>query len=121
MKLAINELKGELERNRYVEKQRGSQTFKITCGPVKLGRILTEMANGPTQATLCDIEKQNDAYYAEVAQYVSRYRRQVADRLQASDSELWKMFGRHTVEYFQSVKNRGPAKAQGKELKRRPP
>ena len=70
---AIAELTGELERNSYVEQQGNPQAFKIICDPAKLGRILQEMANEPTQATLCGAGKPNDAYYAEGARYVDIY------------------------------------------------
>ena len=61
-KLAIAELMGELERNRYVAKPRSSQTFRIICDTAKIGRIVQEMANGPTQATLRGAGKPNAAY-----------------------------------------------------------
>ena len=47
MKLSISELKGALERNRYIEKQRRSETCKIICDKAKLGRIIAQMAKEP--------------------------------------------------------------------------
>ena len=55
-KLAISELKDEPERNRYVEKEEARETCKIIRNAEKIGRIIQEMANVPTQATLCDLE-----------------------------------------------------------------
>ena len=55
-KLTIAGQKDELERGSYREKQRRSHAFKIICGPGKLGRILSEMATEPTQATLCALQ-----------------------------------------------------------------
>ena len=65
--------KDELERGRYLEKQRSSKTFKIICGPVKLGGILSEMANGPAQSTLSDLKMPRGSYYAEVTTYMNNY------------------------------------------------
>ena len=79
MKLAISELEGELGLKRYIEKQRISQTIEIICGPSKLGRILSEMANGPTQATLCGLEMPKDANYAAVIQYLADYLLKIED------------------------------------------
>ena len=60
-------------------KQRSSQTFKIIFGPGKLGRILTQMANAPTQATLCDPKMPTEAYYAAVITYMNNYLWQIED------------------------------------------
>ena len=79
MTLAIAEEKDVPGRKRYIEKQSSSQTFEIICGPAKLGRILTEMANGPTQATLCDLQMPAEAYYAEVITYMNNYLWQIED------------------------------------------
>ena len=54
-KRAISELKGELDRKRYVAKQRTPQTFKIIGGISKLIRTLQKMAHVPTQSALLDI------------------------------------------------------------------
>ena len=64
MKFAIAELKGELERDRYVEKPRSSQTFKIIFDDAKLRTILQETANVPTRETLRDMGKPHESYYA---------------------------------------------------------
>ena len=76
------------------------------------------MANAPTQATPCDLEIPNEPYYAVVTQYVGNYMWEIADRLPALGSELWKMFEGRAAEYFQAVEMRGSAIAIGKELKR---
>ena len=78
MKLAISKAKDILERA-DISRNKEAHTFKIICGPGKLGRILTEMANEPTQATLCDLEMPDVAYYAAVITYVNNYICQIED------------------------------------------
>ena len=68
MELSIEELKDELERNRYVGKQRRSQTFKIICDTGGLGRTLQEMEREPTQSTPFDLEMPNEACRAAAPQ-----------------------------------------------------
>ena len=113
-KLAISELKDDLERNRYAAKQRSSQTFKIICDPAKLGRTQQEMANEHTQSTLGDLELPKATYYAAVIQYLGNYLWQIEDP--PIDAKLWRMMGHHTMEYYQAVKIRDNAVSTGKEL-----
>ena len=79
MKLAISEEKDVIGRNRYIEKQRFSQTFKIICGPAKLGRILTGMTNWATQETLFDLQMPTESYYESGIAYVNNYIWQIED------------------------------------------
>ena len=118
MKLDISEEKDVLGRNRYIEKQRSSQTFKSICDPVKLGRILTEMANGPTQETVCGLQMPTEDYRASVVTYKHKYLWQIEDFSPPSDAELWKLMSGHTMEYSQAVQTRDNAISTGKELKR---
>ena len=93
--ICLFELDDELERDRYFELQRSSQTFEIICDAWQLGRILQEMDNGPTQATLFDLETPHDAYYAEVTQYLGNYMWRIGDHFPTSDAGRWEMFERH--------------------------
>ena len=72
MKLAISKAKDILERA-DISRNKEAHTFKIICGPGKLGRILTEMANEPTQATLCDLKMPSKIYYEAFTQYMNSY------------------------------------------------
>ena len=49
MEFGISEIKDELMRSRYVEKQQISQTIKIICDPGKLDQSFHVVVNGPTQ------------------------------------------------------------------------
>ena len=86
MKLYIAELKDELERNRYLANRRSSQTFRIICDPWKFGGIMQEMKDGPSQATPCDLEIPNEAYYSEATQYLNNYIWKIEDRFPQSDA-----------------------------------
>ena len=79
MKLAISERRDELERARYIGKQRISQTRGAIFGPEKVGRITQDMANGPTQATLRGLEKPINAWNIAVIQYINNYLRNTED------------------------------------------
>ena len=92
MKFATSKLKRERERKRYVEKQRSSRAFNILCDPSKLGRIMQEMANGPTQDTLIGMEMPTEDYYAAAVQYLDNYMWEIAGHLPASDAKLGGMF-----------------------------
>ena len=116
-KVAIAEEKDVLERNRYIEKQRRSQTFKIICGPAKLGRILTGMENEPSRATLRDLQIPTEAYYAAVIAYMYNYIWQIEDFPPSIDAKLWEMMSGRAAEYFQAVEIRGNAISTGGELK----
>ena len=63
MKNAIAEERGELEMNRYIEKQRSAQTIKIIGDPDKLNTIYREMLSGATHETLEDMERYEDMYF----------------------------------------------------------
>ena len=76
------------------------------------------MANGPTQSTLCGLEKQNEAYYAEAILYLRSYLWPVKDHLPTSDAKLWEMLEGRTAEYFQAVEIRECTISEGKEHKK---
>ena len=60
----------------------------------------------------------NDAYYAEVAQYLNNYIWRIADRLPTSDGKLWESFEGRTADYPDAAKIRGPSTSTGKGIKR---
>ena len=55
MKNSIAEGKDTLDRNRYIEKKRSSQTIKIICDPGKLKLVFNDLAREPTQEVLYDM------------------------------------------------------------------
>ena len=73
MKFRIAESQGELGRNRYVEKQRSSQTIEIICGPEELNDVFHDMVNEPAQETLRDLGMAAEVYYGVTTQYMGRY------------------------------------------------
>ena len=111
MKCGISELKGGLERNRYVEKQRISQTFKIICDPGKMNKIFQDIVSETTRKTIYGM---GEIYYGEIAQYVNIYIWKIEDRIPKSDAEIWTMFRRHTAEYYIAAKIMGAAINQGR-------
>ena len=119
MELAIAECKDELEGNRYVGKQRSSQTFKIIRDTGKLGRIIQEIAKAPAQSKLCDLQMPDEANYAEVIQYANNYLWEIEDHFPKSDAKLWKMMDAHTMEYFRAVKIRDVPHQQKKNAKKK--
>ena len=76
------------------------------------------MADGPTQATLCDLDIPDESYYSEDILCLNNYMWRIEDHLPTSESELWKMFGGKAEEYSRSIKIRGDATSTGEELKR---
>ena len=56
------------------------------------------MANKPTQATLCELGIQNEAYYAEATQYLGIYIWGIEDHFPQSDARLWEMPDRDAAE-----------------------
>ena len=61
MKNAISEEKDTLERNRYTEKHRSSQTIKIICDTSKMNLIYRDLVSVPTQESLYDMGRQEAA------------------------------------------------------------
>ena len=72
------------------------------------------MANVPTQATLCGLEKPNEAFCESATQCELIYLWQVEGRLRMRDAELWEMIARRATEYFQAVKIRDMPKRRGR-------
>ena len=73
MKNAISEEKDTLERDRYIPKQRSSQTIKIICDPSKMNLIYRDLVREPTQEALLDMGRQEELYYGTIIQYLNQY------------------------------------------------
>ena len=118
MELSTADRKAALERERYIEQQRSSQTPKIICDAGKLGRIIHEMADETTRDTLCDVDAPSEAYYAAVSQYLKNYMWQIGDHCPTSDAKLWEIFDGRAAEYLQAIKIRDSSTSTGREIKR---
>ena len=103
IELLISELGGERGSARFIENQRSSQTCKIIIGPEKIGEILQEMANEPTQATLTDLYKPLEAWYGSAIQPNKNHLYQIGNYFHQSDAELWEMLGGHAADYYRAV------------------
>ena len=116
MELAIAELKDDL-----------GAIYRETTAPPdvqdhplarKTRKILREMANVPTQATLIDLEIQIGAWRSAVVQYINNYLWAIEGQFPAIDANLWGTFEGETMEYFQAFNIRGDAVPKGGERKR---
>ena len=63
MENAIEEEQDALERNRYTEKHRSSQTIKIIRDPIKMNLTYRDLVRGPIQESLYDMGRQEEVYY----------------------------------------------------------
>ena len=72
MKNAIAEGKDTIERNRYIEKQRSSQTIKIICDPAILKKIFNDLAHESAKDVLFDMYRHEGTYYGTIIQYLDQ-------------------------------------------------
>ena len=62
MRNSIAEGKGSFERNRYIGKQRISQTLKIIGNPAKLNTIYRDILTESTKDVLYEMKRNEDMY-----------------------------------------------------------
>ena len=81
MKNSIGEGKDALERNRYIEKQRSSQTIMIIGDPRKMNQIYRDILRDATQELLYEMGREDEMYYGTAIHHLGRYIWKLADYL----------------------------------------
>ena len=73
-----------------------------------------EMANEANHATQEELGMPLEALYGAIVRYINNYLYQIEDLPPKDGSGLWELMAGHSEEYYQSVKIRDSANAQGK-------
>ena len=89
MKNSIAEGKDTLDRNRYIEKKRSSQTIKIICDPAILKKIFNDLAQESAKEVLFDMYRHEETYYGTIIQYMNQYMWKLEDIQPMEDGKTW--------------------------------
>ena len=88
MQNAIAVERDTLERNRYIKKQRSSQTVKIIGGPIELNKLYRDLLTETTQSVLSDVGRSEEMYYGIIIQYINRFLWEIVDHLPEDDKAI---------------------------------